>query len=76
MKLLLIAILTVLAFAFLLQPANAIVSDRPAMAEKLNSDYVYNLLIAFFAIACSALLVTLIVHYYRIQWGRRSVLTR
>ena len=61
---------------FLLQPANAIVSDHPNMAENLNSDYLYNLLIVFFVIACSALLVILAVHYYRIQWGRKSVLTR
>jgi len=59
-----------------LQPSNAIVSGHPMMAEKLHSDYQYDLLVVFFAIVSSSLLVTLIVHYYRMQWGRKSVMTR
>lgn len=63
------------AFGFSWHPANAIVSGRPVMAEELHSDYQYDLLVAFFAIVCSALLGSMVVHYYRIQWGRKSVVT-
>jgi hypothetical protein len=72
----LVIIMSTFELLLLLHPANAIVSEHPAMADKLNSDYLYNLLIAFFAIACSTLLIILVVHYYRIQWGRKSILTR
>lgn len=64
------------ALGFSLHPANAIVSGHPMMADKLHSDYQYDLLVAFFVIVCSALLGVVIVHYYRIQWGRKSIMTR
>ena len=64
------------AISFSGQSANAIVSEHPAMAEKLHSDYQYDLLVAFFVLVCSALLASLVVHYYRIQWGRKTVMTR
>jgi len=66
----------IVAFSFSGQSANAIVSEHPAMAEKLHSDYQYDLLVAFFVVVCSALLASLVVHYYRIQWGRKSIMTR
>jgi len=59
-----------------LQPSYAIVSGHPVMAEKLHSDYQYDLLVVFFVIVSSSLLVTLVIHYYRMQWGRKSVMTR
>ena len=76
MKLFLPVFAAFIALAFLLQPASAIVSGHPVMVEKLHSDYQYDLLVAFFAIVCSSLLIALMVHYYRIQWGRKSVMTR
>jgi hypothetical protein len=76
MKLFLSVFAAFFALAFSLQPASAIVSGHPLMAERLHSDYQYDLLVAFFAIVCSALLRALVVHYYRIQWGRKSVMTR
>lgn len=69
-------LLLLIAFAlwFYVQPADAIVSEHvPAHALY---DYQQSLLVAFFTIVCSALLITLVLHYYRIQWGRRSLLTR
>jgi hypothetical protein len=76
MKLFLPVFAAFIALAFSLQPASAIVSGHPVMSEKLHSDYQYDLLVAFFAIICSSLLIALVVHYYRIQWGRKSVMTR
>ena len=72
MKLLLLLAASMLLFY--VQPANAIVSEHAA-AHALY-DYPQSLLVAFFTIASSALLVTLVIHYYRVQWGRRSLLTR
>jgi|Tabmets5t2r1_1033131.scaffolds.fasta_scaffold09082_3 hypothetical protein len=76
--LVLLAILAVAAAALAssLQPADAIVSVLPTAAHGPYSDYQHSLLIAFFTLVCSVLLVTMVMHYYRMQWGRRSVLTR
>ncbi len=78
MKLFLLPVLlaALVALGFSLQPAHAIVSGHPMMAEKLRSDYQYDLLVIFFMIVCSALLGAMVVHYYRIQWGRKSIMTR
>jgi hypothetical protein len=64
------------ALASSLQPADAIVSALPTAAHGPYSDYQHSLLIAFFTLVCSVPLVTMVMHYYRMQWGRRSVLTR
>jgi hypothetical protein len=76
MKLFLPTIAAFIALAFSMPSASAIVSDYSAMAERLHSDYQYDLLVAFFAVVCSGLLVALLTYYYRIQWGRKSVMTR
>lgn len=55
----------VVIFAFSSHAADAIVSGQPATQH--YGEYPYNLLMPFFAIACSALLITLIVHYYTLQ---------
>jgi hypothetical protein len=60
------------ALALSLQSADAIVSEQ---STGMHSDYQDRLLVAFFTLVCSALLVTLVVHYYRMQWGRKSILT-
>jgi hypothetical protein len=62
----------VLAFSF--PAASAIVSGHSAAAQNYR-EYPYNLLVPFFTIVCSALLVTMVIHYYRVQWGRKSVIT-
>lgn len=67
-----LALAVVAALAFSLQAADAIVSENSA---GLHQDYRDGLLVAFFTIVCSTLLVTLVIHYYRMQWGRRSILT-
>jgi len=67
-----LALVVVAALAFSLEAADAIVSEKSA---GLHQDYQDSLLVAFFTIVCSALLVTMVIHYYRIQWGRRSIIT-
>jgi hypothetical protein len=67
-----LAAAVLLAFSF--NAAEAIVSGSSS-AGLVYKEYPYNLMIPFFTIACSALLVVLVLHYYRMQWGRRSVLT-
>ena len=67
------AISAALAFSF--PSADAIVPASLA-SQGPHSDYPDSLLVAIFTVACSALLGTLVMHYYRVQWGRRSVLTR
>ncbi len=64
----------VVALGFTFNSADAIVSSHSA-AEVQYQDYPYNLLVPFFTIVCSALLVTIVLHYYRTQWGRKSVIT-
>jgi hypothetical protein len=54
--------------------AEAIVSGHSA-APIHYLQYPYNLLVIFFTIVCSALLATILLHYYRAQWGSRSVIT-
>jgi hypothetical protein len=62
----------ILAFSF--HAADAIVSGHSTAAQNYR-EYPYNLLVPFFTILCSALLITLVVHYYRLQWGRKSIIT-
>jgi hypothetical protein len=64
------AVLLALSF----NAADAIVSGSSS-AGLVYREYPYNLLVPFFTIACSTLLVALVLHYYRMQWGRRFVLT-
>jgi hypothetical protein len=61
--LVLLAILAVAAAALAssLQPADAIVSVLPTAAHGLYSDYQHSLLIAFFTLICSVLLVTMVM---------------
>ena len=73
--LLVLVFATSAALAFSFPSADAIV-PAPLASQGPHSDYQDGLLVAFFTVACSALLVTLVMHYYRVQWGRRSVLTR
>jgi len=73
MKAAFLALAAVVAFAFSFPAADAIVSVPPV--EHHFAEYPYNLLVAFFTLVCSALLVTLAVHFYRVQWGRKSVIT-
>jgi hypothetical protein len=72
------AILTIAAAALAssLRPADTIVSALPTAAHGPYSDYQHSLVIAFFTLVCSVLLATMVMHYYMMQWGRRSVLTR
>ncbi|MEM3095313.1 MAG: hypothetical protein QXX64_06720 [Nitrososphaera sp.] len=63
------------ALASSLQAADAIVSVKSAGLHHHHQDYQDSLLVAFFTIVCSALLVTMVIHYYRIQWGRKSIIT-
>lgn len=67
-----LAVVTALAFSF--NNADAIVSGQPV--ELHYKQYPYNLLVPFFTIVCSMLLITLVVHYYRTQWGQRSIITK
>jgi hypothetical protein len=69
---LVLTVVVILAFSF--HAADAIVSGHSAAAQNYR-EYPYNLLVPFFTIVCSALLITLVVHYYRVQWGRKSVIT-
>jgi hypothetical protein len=59
------------ALALSLQSADAIVSEQ---STEMHSEYQDRLLVAFFNV-WSALLVTLVIHYYWMQWGRKSILT-
>lgn len=65
---------TVAALAISFNSAGAIVSGH-SVAPMHYSDYPYKLLVPFFTIVCSALLVTIVLHYYRTQWGRKSIIT-
>ncbi|MEW6605423.1 MAG: hypothetical protein AB1351_12155 [Thermoproteota archaeon] len=62
------------ALAFSFNSADAIVSGQ-SVAPMHYLDYPYNLLVPFFTIVCSTLLVTIVLHYYRTQWGRKSIIT-
>ncbi len=73
MKAAFLALTAVVAFAFSFPAADAIVSVSPA--DHHFVEYPYSLLVAFFTLVCSALLVTLVLHFYRVQWGRKSVIT-
>lgn len=55
--------------------AEAIVSGHSA-TQMHYREYPYNLLVPFFTIVCSSLLATILLHYYRTQWGRKSVITK
>jgi ABC-type spermidine/putrescine transport system permease subunit II len=70
--LLFLAFVMVAAASFSLRGAYAIVSEQPT---GMHSSYQDSLLVAFFTIICSTILVTLVFHYYRMQWGRKSILT-
>ncbi|GEM_PF-2001016 len=54
--------------------AEAIVSGH-STAHIHYLEYPYNLLIPFFTIICSTLLAMVFLHYYRTQWGKKSVIT-
>jgi hypothetical protein len=73
MKAAFLALAAVAALAFSFPAAEAIVSVQ--QAEHHFAEYPYNLLVVFFTLVCSALLVTLVVHFYRAQWGRKSIIT-
>lgn len=73
MKVALPLALAVVALAFSFPGADAIVSGPPAQLHL--AEYPYSLLVPFFTLVCSALLVALVVHFYRAQWGRKSVIT-
>jgi hypothetical protein len=66
------AAVAVLGFSF--NPANAIVSGH-SVSQTHYRDYPYNLLVPFFIIVCSALMITIGLNYYRMQWGRKSIIT-
>lgn len=72
MKAAFLALAAVVALAFSVPGANAIVS---VPAEHHLTEYPYSLLVAFFTLVCSALLVTLVLHFYRTQWGWKSIIT-
>lgn len=60
--------------AYSVSYAEAIVSTHSATSMHY-SQYPYNLLMFFFTIVCSAILATILLHYYRAQWGNSSVIT-
>ena len=68
-----LALTVVVALTLSFHAAYAIVSEPPAGLH--YKEYPYNLMQVFFTIVCSALLITLGIHYYRAQWGRKSIIT-
>jgi hypothetical protein len=69
-----LALSLVVLIAFSFHAADAIVSGQSAAAQHYK-EYPYNLLVPFFTVVCSTLLITLVIHYYREQLGRKSIIT-
>lgn len=71
---LVVIIIVASALASSFNSAEAIVSSHSA-AQMHHPEYPYNLLVPFFTIVCSTLLATIVLHYYRTEWGRKSIIT-